>query len=209
MEDGKADAIARQWLDRYGIVTRDWHRRERPGAPWRAVYDALKRMEYRGEVRRGYFVHGLAGAQFALPEAVERLRAAAEEDPEGPFVVMAAGDPANAHVLELRGAERDPLGRPHGHAALLVTHRGVVVLAVEGRGRRVSVRPASSEETVVLAARAWLAHVGQSQASTRRRRDITVETIDGTPAIGSPYADALRGAGFRLTSEGLRWYAAI
>ena len=69
-------SIARQWLERYGIVSREMWRRERPAVGWRAIYRELKRLEFRGEVRRGYFVRGLSGAQFALPEAVEMLRSA-------------------------------------------------------------------------------------------------------------------------------------
>ena len=79
-EEEHAEQIARQWLDRYAIVTRDWWRRERPPVGWRAIYRELKRLEYRGEVRRGYFVEGMGGAQFALPEAVERLRAQPDLD---------------------------------------------------------------------------------------------------------------------------------
>src|SRR5688572_23483713 len=90
-------AIARHWLARYGIVARNWWRRERPPVPWRSIYLELKRMEFRGEVRRGYFVRGLAGAQFALPEAVEQLRAT-EPDATAPFVVIAASDPANPYA---------------------------------------------------------------------------------------------------------------
>ena len=58
-EEEHAEQIARQWLDRYAIVTRDWWRRERPPVGWRAIYRELKRLEYRGEVRRGYFVEGM------------------------------------------------------------------------------------------------------------------------------------------------------
>jgi ATP-dependent Lhr-like helicase len=212
---GSADAqsergehVARQWLDRYGIVARNWYQREKPEAPWRAIYGALKRMEYTGEVRRGYFVKGLAGAQFALPEAVERLRAATEDGPDVPFVAMSSSDPANAHVLPLYGAEPEALGRTRG-GAVLVTRRGMVILRAERRGSRVTVREETDADTVTGAAREWLAHVARGQASTRRRRDITIETIDGVPALRSPHADALRAAGFRLTSDGLRWYAAI
>jgi len=138
-----AALVARQWLERYGVVSRDWWRRERPTIAWRAIYDELKRLEFRGEVRRGYFVRGLAGAQFALPDAVERLREVAAATHEGadedvPFVVVAASDPANPYSLPLDLADRDPLSRPRGTGALLVLRRGRVALSVEGRGKRVT-----------------------------------------------------------------------
>ena len=79
-EQALAERVARQWLARYGIVSRDWWRRERPAVGWREIYHELKRLEFRGEVQRGYFVAGLAGAQFALPEAVEMLRAPVPDD---------------------------------------------------------------------------------------------------------------------------------
>ena len=137
-EEEIAETIARQWLARYGIVSREWWRRERPPVGWRSIYRELKRLEFRGEVRRGYFVKGLGGAQFALPEAVELLRGASLENAEdAPFVVMAASDPANVYSLPLENVDRDPLSRPRGSGALLVTRAGRVALSVEGRGRRV------------------------------------------------------------------------
>ena len=60
-------AVARQWLARYGVVCRDWWRRERPAVAWRAIYHELKRLEFRGEVRRGYFVAGLPGRSSRCP----------------------------------------------------------------------------------------------------------------------------------------------
>src|SRR5262249_53783639 len=68
-----AELVARQWLDRYGIVSREIWRRERPAVAWRAIYHELKRLEFRGDVRRGYFVRGLSGAQFASADAIEML----------------------------------------------------------------------------------------------------------------------------------------
>jgi ATP-dependent Lhr-like helicase len=138
--EDQAAAIARGWLDRYGVVSRDWWRRERPPVSWRFIYQELKRLEFRGEVRRGYFVRGLAGAQFALPDAVERLReVAGSRAEEAPFVVIASSDPANPYTLALEGIEREPLSRPRGSGALLVMRAGRVALAVEGRGKRITV----------------------------------------------------------------------
>ncbi|HEY8852186.1 MAG TPA: hypothetical protein VIM36_08410, partial [Gemmatimonadaceae bacterium] len=159
-EEERAERIARQWLARYGIVSRDWWRRERPPAPWRAIYRELKRLEFRGEVRRGYFVSGLGGAQFALPDAVEWLRAIASEDPtSGGFVVMAASDPANIYNLPLELVDRDPLSRPRGSGALLVMRGGRVAIAVEARGRRFTVADWLSPQEVAAAKKALFEHL--------------------------------------------------
>ena len=159
-EEEHAERIARQWLTRYGIVSRDWWRRERPPVSWRSIYRELKRLEFRGEVRRGYFVKGLGGAQFALPDAVEWLRAVAGEDQSAAgFVVMAASDPANVYNLPLELIDRDPLSRPRGSGALLVTRGGRVAIAVEGRGRRYSVAEWLSPEDTAEAKRVLLEHL--------------------------------------------------
>jgi len=145
--EAHAAAVAQQWLHRYGIVSRDWWRRERPPVGWRAIYDELRRLEFRGDVRRGYFVRGLAGAQFALPDAVERLRAVARDDVSAaPMVVFAASDPANPYSLQLDLADRDPLSRPRGAGAVLVSRAGRVIFSVEGRGKRVVVAPELSRD---------------------------------------------------------------
>ena len=134
----RAGDIARYWLDRYAIVSREIWRREKPPVPWRTIYHELKRMEFRGEARRGYFVKGLAGAQFATSGAIEQLRAIAEESESGkPFIVMAASDPANIYNLPLDLADKDPLSRPRGTGGLIVTRAGKVAVSVEGRGKRV------------------------------------------------------------------------
>jgi ATP-dependent Lhr-like helicase len=205
-EDAHAAAIAQQWLIRYGIVARDWWRRERPPVGWRAIYRELKRMEYRGEVRRGYFVDGLGGAQFALPDAVERLRAA-RDDADAPVIAFAASDPANPYSLPRSPfapkADRDPLSRPRGAGAVLVTRRGVVMLAAEGRGRRVVVAPGLSDSDLTAASRALAEYLSRGDAGHRRHRASTLETIDGLPAISSPRAAVFRQLGFRHGGLGL------
>jgi len=148
-EEAIAVGIARQWLDRYGIVTRECWRKERPPVGWRSIYLELKKLEFRGEARRGYFVRGLGGAQFATPAAVEMLRMiAAEDSRDAPFVVIAASDPANVYNLAIDQALRDSLSRPRGGGALLVTRGGRVAIAVEGRGRRVTIAEWMTREEV-------------------------------------------------------------
>ncbi|HEY5087283.1 MAG TPA: hypothetical protein VII66_08015, partial [Gemmatimonadaceae bacterium] len=155
-----AGAIARAWLDRYGVVSRDWWRRERPPISWRPIYDELKRLEFRGEVRRGYFVRGLAGAQFALPDAVERLREVAGSDvSDTPFSVIATSDPSNPYTLQLEGIDRDPLSRPRGAGALLVLREGRVALAAEGRGKRIVTAEWLSPQDAIEARHALAEHL--------------------------------------------------
>jgi ATP-dependent Lhr-like helicase len=200
-ENHWADLIAQQWLARYGIVSREIWRRERPAIGWRAIYRELKRLEFRGDVRRGYFVRGLSGAQFALPEAVEMLRSS-ENAEAGEPIVMTATDPANVYTLPLpQDPARDPFVKPRSRGALLVTIDGVVVLMAERRGERVVTRPGTADADITRAATALVEHL-----LARSSRDLTVETIDGVPASGSARIDAFRVAGFRRGTTGLRFY---
>jgi ATP-dependent Lhr-like helicase len=203
-----AEPVARQWLARYGVVSRDWWRRERPAVSWREIYHELKRLEFRGEVQRGYFVAGLAGAQFALPDAVEMLRAPEQTDVPENAVVMAASDPANVYSIPLEGVERDSLSRPRGSGALLVTVNGRAILSVEGRGRRISTRVDEDPGTIGPAVSALVAHLTSPRGSGRAH-DIIIETIDGEPATSSPLLGSLLEAGFRREARSLRYYAAI
>ncbi|HEX3868090.1 MAG TPA: hypothetical protein VHV78_15110, partial [Gemmatimonadaceae bacterium] len=202
-ESAWGEAVARQLLQRYGVVSREMWRRERPAISWRAIYRELKRLEFRGDVRRGYFVRGLSGAQFALPEAVEELRSA--KAPDASPIVMSASDPANVFTLPAPGdAARDAFVRTHGRASLVVTIDGTALMIVERRGERILIRPAATAEAVTHAAQAVAEHV-----SRRTRRDMVVQSIDGQPASGSRWVDAFRAAGFNLSTAGLRYYLAV
>ncbi len=202
-ESAAAESIARQWLDRYGIVSREIWRREKPAVAWRPIYGELKRLEFRGEVRRGYFVQGLSGAQFARPDAVEMLRASGDPSDAEP-VVMTASDPANVWTLPLTREARDAFVRPRSRGSLLVTIEGVVVLVAERRGARVAIRPDTADARVTSAVKALVAHV-----LARVGRDLTVETIDGQPPSGSKHLDAFVAAGFRRSASGLRYYRRV
>jgi ATP-dependent Lhr-like helicase len=207
-ESELAESVARQWLARYGVVSRDWWRRERPAVGWREIYHELKRLEFRGEVQRGYFVSGLAGAQFALPDAVEMLRAPVPDSPSQP-VVIATSDPANVYSLTLQGVDVDPMTRPRGTGALLVTVDGVVVVSTEGRGRRITIRVDAEPETIRVAIATLVAHLTAVRGASGRKPDVVTETINGEPAGTSEGAGVLLDAWFRREGLALRYYASI
>src|SRR5204863_9876428 len=91
-------------LDRHGVVTREAVASEGIEGGFSAVYPVLRALEEAGRIRRGYFVDGLGGAQFALAGALDRLRAArdgAEPSSNGDVYLLAAADPANAYGAAL------------------------------------------------------------------------------------------------------------
>jgi ATP-dependent Lhr-like helicase len=103
-----ADRFARLWLARWGVVLRELLARETCLPPWRVLLPALRRMEARGEVRGGRFVAGMVGEQFALPEAVEALRAVRRRRSGPETVVVGAADPLNLVGIVLPGARVPP-----------------------------------------------------------------------------------------------------
>ncbi len=96
-EPAEIEALADQFLLRWGIVFRDVLDREPFAPPWRVLLGVYRRLEARGEIRGGRFVEGYVGEQFALPEAVEALRAARRADAKDADarIVLSAADPLN------------------------------------------------------------------------------------------------------------------
>ncbi|HSP13364.1 MAG TPA: DEAD/DEAH box helicase [Thermoanaerobaculia bacterium] len=92
-----ADPEVQAWalLRRYGVIFRRLLTREANALPWRELARVYRRLEARGEIRGGRFVSGMSGEQFALPEAVERLRETRRTAPDGKVVVISAADPLN------------------------------------------------------------------------------------------------------------------
>jgi ATP-dependent Lhr-like helicase len=105
-----AEAVARQLLLRWGIVTWELWGRESFKVPWREVVWALRRMEARGLALGGRFVAGLSGEQYALPEAVEDLQAVHRRAGDGEQVVVAGADPLNM-TGSILGGSRVPTRR--------------------------------------------------------------------------------------------------
>jgi ATP-dependent helicase Lhr and Lhr-like helicase len=185
----------------------------------------LRAMEETGQCRRGYFVEGLGGAQFALPGAVDRMRALAGDavaatttgtdfpgDPAQPAeaedarraVVLAAADPAQPYGAALpwpaRPEETASSHRPGRKAgAVVVLFGGDLVLYVE-RGGKTLLSWTEDPAALEPSARA-LAGAVRDGALGR----ITVEKADGgVVAYDSPLTHALESAGFRHTPRGLR-----
>lgn len=227
-DDGtqRAHAQAEVLLERHGVLTRGGVTAERLPGGFSAVYQVLRAFEESGRCRRGYFVEGLGGAQFALPGAVDRMRAmssssspssspssssaglAPEEDlwsipaspPPRQVVVLAAADPANPYGAALPWPERadDVTHKPGRKAgALVVLVEGALVLYVE-RGGKTLLSYGSAED---------LRPAVQALAVSVRRGalgKLTVERADGAAITGSPLAEALEAAGFHPTPRGLR-----
>jgi ATP-dependent Lhr-like helicase len=207
-------------LDRHGILIRGAAAAERVTGGFGALYPVLRALEDAGQCRRGYFVEGLGAAQFALPGAVDRMRAMADKaratavaDPWdtgsvnarlGPRVtVLAAADPANAYGAALPWPDRpgDAAGghRPGRKAgALVVLADGELVLYVERGGK--TLLSWTSEPALLQPASAALAAAVRAGALGR----LTVERADGGDVYDSPLANALESAGFRATPRGLR-----
>jgi ATP-dependent helicase Lhr and Lhr-like helicase len=105
------ERFARQWLRRYGLVMRELLTRESRMPPWRELVRVLRTLEARGEVRGGRFVAGMVGEQFALPQAVEALRAVRRRTGDVETVVVAAGDPLNLSGILVPGPRVPPASR--------------------------------------------------------------------------------------------------
>ncbi len=101
--DDLAEAVAEQLAARWGVVFRDLLARENLAVPWREVLWALRRMEARGTICGGRFVHGFSGEQFAHPDAVGMLREIRKRPRTGETVALSAADPLNLAGIVLPG----------------------------------------------------------------------------------------------------------
>ena len=106
-EDETTEALARQYLRRYGVVLREVLAREPHAPTWRDLLRVYRRLEMRGEIRGGRLVTGFVGEQFAVPEALEALRAVRRDPKRDSIVRLSACDPLNLAGI-LTPGERTP-----------------------------------------------------------------------------------------------------
>lgn len=102
------EAMTGQLLRRYGVVYRELLTREGRAPTWRILLGIYRRLEARGEIRGGRFVAGFVGEQFALPEAVEALRAVRRKKDEAETVIVSAADPLNLVGIVTPGVRLSP-----------------------------------------------------------------------------------------------------
>jgi ATP-dependent Lhr-like helicase len=197
-------AQAELLLERYGIVTREQVLAEGIPGGFSSLYDSLAALETIGIARRGYFVEGLGGAQFALPGAVERLRAQKDDD-AAPPLVLAATDPAQPYGAALKwprtdeavgeearsgGRARSRAARQAGAYVILAGAEPVLFVERGGKGLQILVEPGDPRIEPSVEALADFVSRG-------RIKRLALEKVDGEPVVGSPWEDRLLALGFR------------
>ena len=183
-------ALSELLLERYGIVTREQVLAEGIVGGFSSIYSELSQLETLGIARRGYFLEGLGGAQFALPGAVERLRS--RPDDEARPLVLAAVDPAQPYGAALPWPKLEGRRPARTAGAYVVLVGGEPILYLERGGR--ALQTLVERDDVRLEA-ALAALVEQVRAGAIKR--LALEKVDGEAAMGSSLAQALIALGFQ------------
>jgi ATP-dependent Lhr-like helicase len=214
-ESERATNQARVLLQRYGILVKEFYRREHGLLTWYKIFQALKRLEWQGEIRRGYFVDGLSGIQYALPEALDLLEKIQNEQfsSDNLPVLLSSMDPAlpygGAVGWEIGDSNDIPLKivrSPSNHLAFV---DGQPVLYGENFFDRLSITGDLSEDDFVNIAqffKAWL----KLPSTLRSKNHIEINQINDTAAALSKYADQFLTIGYEKDGNNLvLWPSAI
>ncbi|HVS14567.1 MAG TPA: DEAD/DEAH box helicase [Thermoanaerobaculia bacterium] len=204
-------ATATQLAERYGIVSRVVALAEEVDGGFQSLLPVLREMEEAGRLRRGWFVEGLAGRQYALSGAIELLRDEREDDVEGRarddggrarLSVLSAVDPACVwgSLLPWPLGRREEGPRPRRVPGAWVILRGGAPLCFVDAGGRALVTFQGFDEEAARLAVEGLWRVAQQG----RKRSVRLTRIDGEPAASSPLARLLAAAGFVEEAKGLR-----
>jgi ATP-dependent Lhr-like helicase len=176
-------------LQRHGVLTRESVVSEGWSGGFASLYPVLRAMEEAGKIRRGYFVDGLGGSQFALPGAVDRLRSLREAD--GRVLALAATDPANPYGAVIAWPDGDGrMARAAG--AFVVLESGELRLYLERGGRSLLTRGEVRAE-----------HLRMLVAAATRAGKVEVQRVDGMPTRQSGLAPVLAEAGFGSSPRGM------
>lgn len=203
----RADATARLWLTRYGLVSKEVAALENVPGGFASLYPVFRALEDSGQIRRGNFVQAIAAIQFAAPHALDQLRLHIN-DPEQPaLLALAANDCANPYGITLPWPNvREP------DEATDITHDedrprrsvGAVCITINGRAAAwlsrglaaLIVWPAPAPQTERDDALLAGEIVRLAQAQRLRGAACSIVTINGLPASNAPFSAALCTAGF-------------
>jgi ATP-dependent Lhr-like helicase len=175
--------LAMTLLRRHGIVTREAVTAE-AGVTWSELIFVMRRLEYAGTIRRGYFVRSLSGEQYALPEAVEMLRALRTTPPaDDALAALSAADPGNPFGAVLPGCG---IAREAGNVVVIAGGRPIMGLA----GRDLVCLDQFEPERFRAAVASLL----------KLRPKLKLDTVDGAPALNSVRVGEL--AAMRFHSDG-------
>jgi ATP-dependent Lhr-like helicase len=178
-----------QLLDRHGIVTRSVVAHEGIPGGFTALYPVLARMEETGKIRRGYFVEGLGGAQFALPGAVDRLRE--ESDPH--LIILASSDPANPYGAAIPWPKMEHVRLSRAAGCFVALWDGELTAFLDHR--RLTTVPSDDLDPNILAE--------ELAKLAKRNRRFRIDRIDGIVASDHSLAGPLADRGFVVSPKGL------
>ena len=211
----RAELQARLLLQRYGILVKEWYRREHGLLPWHQIFQMLKRLEWQGEIRRGYFVAGLSGLQFALPEALELLEKIIGQPacPKPKPILLSSLDPALPFGGAIDWGVVHSSGRPQkvvrSASNHLVLADGRVILVCERNFQRLFVLDDLHRQAWEKLARIFRGYLKMNYSFKPGNR-IEIQQINSQPAATSPFAGPLLKAGFEKDDAKLvLWPSAI
>jgi ATP-dependent Lhr-like helicase len=186
-------------LNRYGILVKEFYRREVGFLPWYQLFQVLKRLEWQGEIRRGYFIEGLSGVQYALPEAVETLSSLSDIEPDKNAYVLSTIDPAlpfggnvNWDIKNEKG-DNVEIRRSSGNHLIFLNEEPS--LYTENYANRILILKSLNNknlETALLSIKSWL----KLPEALRPKKKIEIELINNKPATQSVHADIFYKIGF-------------
>jgi ATP-dependent Lhr-like helicase len=196
----RAHARALMLLERHAIVSRDAVSLEAFPGGFSGVYPILRGMEDAGKLRRGYFVEGIGGAQFALAGAVDRLRGMRAPTSQPLVTVLSASDPANPYgwILPWPDTAATTTRQPkRATGALVVLVDGEATLYLERGGRTLLCFAGVDREALIRALE------GLRQRLARySHKSLRIDEIDGQPALSSPWAAAIKEHGIEFDHKG-------
>jgi ATP-dependent Lhr-like helicase len=198
-EQERLEQQTRLLLLRHGILVKEWYRREAGFAPWFLLFQTLKRLEWQGEILRGYFIEGLSGIQYALPSALKLLHSLPETRPDDKTLLISTVDPALPFGMHIRWNIKDKkeeelsITRQTSNHLLFLNE--IPVLYSENYGSRLWLLnqfDGRQMEAIIDTLKTWL----RLPPSTRPVNKIVITLIDNRPAMESGLTAAFLANGF-------------